>query len=561
MADDKIHQDHLRWSGGGWNSAPIWPREPEIDTIESIAKLHLVAELPDPLDDGSMKVSFFAEGGFNRLYEISYADHHTVYLLRAALPIIPYYKTESEVATIAYLRANTSIRVPRVFAWDSNFHNQLTYEWILMEKLAGVPLYDVWRKVPWDCKLELTEKIAEMVKQMRGCKFDCIGGLYFTSAVDCGPSKLETASEAKALLSTMLADKGLDADIKDVDTETSGIAQHAHAVSRSETNSKYHNAGAHSTHDEALNESKRSAEIATNNEPLTADPWPVKNEGHDDSKHSVLVDGTGGENSLKSRPTVGISIEPSGASEAMGTGQQSEFSVGQVFDSLFFKERRLELPGNRGPYTSSLEWLTAEIQGQLRWIKNGPIEDDEDYDSDFDEDAPEMEALCHEFLDYLPTVLGDNANKESFTLHHHDLNAANILVNPETFEIIGIVDWELINVVPEWKTADHPKFLQGMEPEDEIEPRIPSYEDEDDIAVLKRDRWDTRILRRHFDKTMDRLAGKEGVMNISMQTKMKRHCHQFISELTDMWGWSKKWLLGHKTTGISKNHADWSRET
>lgn len=42
-------------------------------------------------------------------------------------------------------------------------------------------------------------------------------------------------------------------------------------------------------------------------------------------------------------------------------------------------------------------------------------------------------------------------------------------------------------------------------PEEEKEPPIPSYEDEYSLDVIRRDKWDYRILRRrHFDEAMQR---------------------------------------------------------
>lgn len=99
MANHRTHQDRLHWTGGA-SPEPVWPREPDADVIRSLAICHLVTELPATLDDGLLEVVFFAQGGFNKLYQISYTGHHTSYLLRVALPIVPYYKTESEVATI-----------------------------------------------------------------------------------------------------------------------------------------------------------------------------------------------------------------------------------------------------------------------------------------------------------------------------------------------------------------------------------------------------------------------------------------------------------------------------
>ena len=64
------------------------------------------------------------------------------------MPVDPFYKTESEVATLKYLGSNTEIPVATVIAWDSSLKNELGYEWILLEKLAGVELGQVWRKIP-----------------------------------------------------------------------------------------------------------------------------------------------------------------------------------------------------------------------------------------------------------------------------------------------------------------------------------------------------------------------------------------------------------------------------
>ena len=49
---------------------------------------------------------------------------------------MPRLKTESEVATMHYLRRNTSIPVPEVYHYDSNPYNRLGGEYILMSKVS-----------------------------------------------------------------------------------------------------------------------------------------------------------------------------------------------------------------------------------------------------------------------------------------------------------------------------------------------------------------------------------------------------------------------------------------
>lgn len=54
---------------------------------------------------------------------------------RVARRFMPRLKTESEVATMAYLRERTDVPVPVVYHYDSNPFNRLGGEYILMSKV------------------------------------------------------------------------------------------------------------------------------------------------------------------------------------------------------------------------------------------------------------------------------------------------------------------------------------------------------------------------------------------------------------------------------------------
>lgn len=54
---------------------------------------------------------------------------------------MPRLKTESEVATMRYLRERTSVPVPVVYHYDSNPFNRLGGEYILMSKVCVLPLF------------------------------------------------------------------------------------------------------------------------------------------------------------------------------------------------------------------------------------------------------------------------------------------------------------------------------------------------------------------------------------------------------------------------------------
>lgn len=173
-----------------------------------------------------------------------------------------------------------------------------------------------------------------------------------------------------------------------------------------------------------------------------------------------------------------------------------------------------------------------------------------------------MERLCQEYLDILPRIY-KTGEETDCTLHHSDLNAVNILVNPETWEITSIVDWEMINIVPAWRASDHPKFLGYMEPDDEEEPPLPSDNvNEEHISWELRDRWEHKALRFRFDKATARgKGGSNDEFDDTKATKAKLDRCFFLSELTGMWSWSEKWLKTYKKTGRSVNQADWTHPT
>lgn len=167
-----------KWTGG-FLREPVWPSEPEMSIIKTLASLHLIPHHAD-LSPSLIKVTFFAEGGFNKFYEIICSGETPAhYIFRIAIGIKPYFKTESEVATFACVGKYTSINVPRVYAWDSCSENELGFEWILMEKLDGVPLMERWREFSWDRKLTLTRRNRKSFTATAGLSIQFQWGFVF----------------------------------------------------------------------------------------------------------------------------------------------------------------------------------------------------------------------------------------------------------------------------------------------------------------------------------------------------------------------------------------------
>jgi hypothetical protein len=93
-----------------------------------------------------ISVEYQTEGSYNKVYTIIASNGATgscrEYTFWVALPIYPYYKVESDVATTEFVRHSTSVPVPIIYAYDSA-DNELDFEWMLMEKVAVKPLHSV----------------------------------------------------------------------------------------------------------------------------------------------------------------------------------------------------------------------------------------------------------------------------------------------------------------------------------------------------------------------------------------------------------------------------------
>lgn len=76
------------------------------------------------------------------------------------------------------VRKYTSIPAPRVFSWSSDDSNPVGAEYIIMEKVAGVPLFEQWGKMAEIEKLELIKNLTKLEAQLAAIRFPAYGGLY-----------------------------------------------------------------------------------------------------------------------------------------------------------------------------------------------------------------------------------------------------------------------------------------------------------------------------------------------------------------------------------------------
>ena len=95
--------------------------------------------------------------------------------------------------------------------------------------------------------------------------------------------------------------------------------------------------------------------------------------------------------------------------------------------------------------------MVAETDIQTERIKKlSPSPTDEYYSETDEELAEDQEAIletCNRLRQLVPAVFA-TSNPEENMLYHTDLSSSNILVDPVTHRITGIVDWDCVNIRP-----------------------------------------------------------------------------------------------------------------
>lgn len=163
-------RDGMAWDDRGLDLRPVWTREPSLEAIAKVCreKLHID-------EAGTCRVSFHAQGGFNKIYLVHTNQQQLI--MRVSLPVCPRTKTRGEVTTLQFLRRRTTVSVPEVVAFDDSAENEIGFEWILMEFLPGDLAYKRWRTLTISQKMALVQQVAEFQAQIFRCEFSEIGTL------------------------------------------------------------------------------------------------------------------------------------------------------------------------------------------------------------------------------------------------------------------------------------------------------------------------------------------------------------------------------------------------
>ncbi|KAF2429358.1 hypothetical protein EJ08DRAFT_671105 [Tothia fuscella] len=134
------------------------------------------------------------EGGSNRVFVFT-LDNGERLVARIPFGIAGprRYTMGSEVATMEYLRAKTTIPIPKFRDW-SDETSRIGCEYMIMEHAPGVQLHGVWPKMNTHQRMLCIKALAKIIQQMTQLKFPalgddfCIGAHTGTHFWDCDPT-------------------------------------------------------------------------------------------------------------------------------------------------------------------------------------------------------------------------------------------------------------------------------------------------------------------------------------------------------------------------------------
>jgi hypothetical protein len=194
---------------------------------------------------------------------------------------------------------------------------------------------------------------------------------------------------------------------------------------------------------------------------------------------------------------------------------------------MFVGGRKLCVPRDLGPYSNDAEYiaaLAAPEREDMKLLLSPDAHLHSNFDKDLAEDAEEIIQVLDELQPILSVLFP--SHPRNFALHHHDLSLRNILVDPATHQITGIVDWECVGTRPHWEDT-YPQFLLGPEIT-EVEPLDPGETD-----PVRVEHWEKMNLRLVFDKELGEARHDDG------RDEIRR---EFMQQL-DLVGFSQKMVL------------------
>jgi hypothetical protein len=163
-------------SGSDADSEDSWYMETPPLNLNYDALKHVATHFLPGSHGACIDISTLQRGTFHEIRVLHFEDGWTC-IGRFTREAEPLAKVESELATLEHVRKHTTIPVPKVYLTNHSDNNCVGAPFVLMERMHGVPLGDIWEDLSLDHKLDAIKQLAGIHGQLASQKFDTIGSI------------------------------------------------------------------------------------------------------------------------------------------------------------------------------------------------------------------------------------------------------------------------------------------------------------------------------------------------------------------------------------------------
>ncbi|KAI0359539.1 hypothetical protein OH77DRAFT_1034962 [Trametes cingulata] len=131
------------------------------------------------------------QGGHNIAFDLEFSDG-LAWLIRIPFEdwdAVDARSMQRDIFTMEYITSRTSVPIPRLHAYSCTTDNPLGYPYMIMDRICGTRLDDVWDDPSWWTgerkKENLFDSLAGFMVELAGLEFDKIGTLDRSSDGSC----------------------------------------------------------------------------------------------------------------------------------------------------------------------------------------------------------------------------------------------------------------------------------------------------------------------------------------------------------------------------------------
>ncbi|KAJ7156111.1 kinase-like domain-containing protein [Mycena crocata] len=173
-----MREDFQKYKSGAWLFNDTLQRNNRFIQFDAAALVAAAIQAGGATSCTSFE--FLADGTSNRLFDIRLDNGLE---LVAKLPFViagpAHFTTASEVATMMFAQEVLQLPVPRLYTWCSRAEeSKVGWEYIIMEKVSGVQLYDRWNDIRGEGVAAVIEDLVDIEEKMTNTQFGMVGSLY-----------------------------------------------------------------------------------------------------------------------------------------------------------------------------------------------------------------------------------------------------------------------------------------------------------------------------------------------------------------------------------------------